>query len=54
MRAAAASPGQAVEVGFGDGTETLALLADGWRVLAVDAAPQAEEVLRIPPAGGRR
>ena len=26
------APGQAVEIGFGDGTETLALLAHGWRV----------------------
>ena len=39
------TPGQAVEVGFGDGTETLALLDAGWRVLAVDAAPQARDVL---------
>ncbi len=46
VRAAGADPGQAVEVGFGDGTETLALLAEGWRVLAIDAAAQAEEVLR--------
>jgi SAM-dependent methyltransferase len=46
VRAAGAIPGQAVEVGFGDGTETLALLAEGWRVLAIDAATQAEEVLR--------
>ena len=45
-RSVSLGPGQAVEVGFGDGTETLALLAGGWRVLAVDAAPQAEDVLR--------
>jgi SAM-dependent methyltransferase len=50
-RAAGVTPGQAVEIGFGDGTETLALLAEGWRVLAVDPTPQAEEVLlpRVPP-----
>jgi len=43
--------GQAIEVGFGDGTETLALLADGWQVLAIDPTLQAAEVLRsrVPP-----
>jgi SAM-dependent methyltransferase len=43
-------PGQAVEVGFGDGTETAELLAAGWRVLAIDAQQAAAEVLqaRIP------
>lgn len=46
VRDARVVPGQAVEIGFGDGTETVALLADGWRVLAIDAAPQAEDVLR--------
>jgi SAM-dependent methyltransferase len=45
MRSEGVAPGQAVEVGFGDGTETLALLEAGWRVLAVDVTPQAEEVL---------
>ena len=46
-----ARPGQAVEIGFGDGTESIALLQAGWRVLAVDQAPQAEAVLRprVPP-----
>ena len=45
-------PGQAVEIGFGDGTETLALLDAGWRVLAIDQAHQAAEVLRPRvPAG---
>ncbi len=39
-------PGQAIEIGFGDGTETLALLAAGWRVLAIDPTPDAAEVLR--------
>lgn len=46
VQAAGVVPGQAVEIGFGDGTETLALLGTGWRVLAVDQAHQAEEVLR--------
>lgn len=46
LRAASAAPGQAVEVGYGDGTETLILLDGGWRVLAVDAAPEAGEGLR--------
>jgi phospholipid N-methyltransferase len=46
LEAAGIEPGQAVEIGFGDGTETLALLAAGWRVVAVDAAPHAAEVLR--------
>jgi hypothetical protein len=45
-REAGVRPAQAVEVGFGDGEETLALLAAGWRVLAIDASPQAAEVLR--------
>ncbi len=33
--------GQAIDLGCGDGTETLALLAAGWRVLAVDGSPAA-------------
>ncbi len=43
--AAGMKPGQAVEVGFGDGTETVALLRAGWSVLAIDATAQAAEVL---------
>jgi hypothetical protein len=39
-------PGQAVEIGFGDGEETLALLAAGWRVLAIDPTPEAAATLR--------
>jgi SAM-dependent methyltransferase len=56
VRAAGVQPGRAVEIGFGDGTETLLLLADGWSVLAIDAAPQAEEVLRsrLPEAAADR
>lgn len=37
---------QATDLGFGQGTETLALLEQGWRVLAVDADPEAERRLR--------
>lgn len=45
-------PGLAVEIGFGDGTESAELLAAGWRVLAVDAQQAAADVLeaRVPPA----
>ncbi len=45
------APGRAVEIGFGDGTETLALLAAGWRVVAIDPTPVAADVLlpRVPP-----
>ena len=39
-------PGQAIEIGFGDGRETLALLDAGWRVLAIDPSPAAAEVLQ--------
>jgi SAM-dependent methyltransferase len=39
-------PGQAIEIGFGDGTESLALLRAGWRVIAVDPTPQAADYLR--------
>ncbi len=45
LSAAGMEPGQAIEVGFGDGTETVALLRAGWSVLAIDATPQAAEVL---------
>jgi hypothetical protein len=44
-KASGLGPGQAVEIGFGDGTETLALLGDGWHVLAIDPAPEAATVL---------
>jgi SAM-dependent methyltransferase len=46
VEAAGVAPGQAIEVGFGDGRETLALLEAGWRVLAIDPAPAAAEVLQ--------
>lgn len=56
VAAAGAMPGQAVEIGFGDGTETLSLLEAGWRVLAVDQAHQAGEVLlpRVPAGAADR
>ena len=40
-----------VDLGCGDGTETLALLARGWTVMAVDGAPEAIARLRssVPP-----
>lgn len=50
VAAAGMTPAQAVEVGFGDGTETIALLQAGWRVVAIDPAPAAAQVLmpRVP------
>ena len=45
IEAAGAGPGTAVDVGFGDGTETMHLLEAGWRVTAIDSAPAAAEVL---------
>ena len=35
----------AVDIGFGDGTESRALLADGWSLLAIDSEPTAAERL---------
>lgn len=46
VEAAGIAPGQAIEIGFGDGRETLALLEAGWRVLAIDPTRAAAEVLR--------
>ncbi|HYO43412.1 MAG TPA: hypothetical protein VES19_09460, partial [Candidatus Limnocylindrales bacterium] len=56
MAAAGVRPGTAVDVGFGDGTETMALLADGWQVTAIDSARAAAEVLepRVPEAASAR
>jgi len=50
LRDEGVTPGQAVEVGFGDGEETLALLFAGWRVVAIDSSPEAAEILlpRVP------
>lgn len=44
--------GAAVDLGCGDGTETLALLAGGWRVTAVDSSPAAAALIRerVDPA----
>jgi SAM-dependent methyltransferase len=52
LAAAGVTPGLAVDVGAGDGTETLALLEAGWRVVSVDSAPESAEVLlpRVPDA----
>ncbi len=36
---------RAVDLGFGSGVETEALLSHGWRVLAIDADPTAAELL---------
>ncbi len=56
MAASGVPPGTAVDVGFGDGTETMALLEAGWRVVAIDNAPAAAEVLlpRVPAAARDR
>jgi SAM-dependent methyltransferase len=56
LEAAGVAPGQAIEIGFGDGRETLALLEAGWRVLAIDPAPAAAEVLQsqVPAQVGGR
>jgi SAM-dependent methyltransferase len=50
VTAAGLTHGTAVDVGAGDGTETLALLEAGWRVVSVDSAPESAEVLlpRVP------
>ena len=46
--------GQAIEIGFGDGTETVELLAAGWRVLAIDAQQAAADVLASRVTVGAR
>jgi hypothetical protein len=46
VEAAGVAPRQAIEIGFDDGRETLALLEAGCRVLAIDPAPAAAEVLQ--------
>lgn len=53
--ALAVTPGTAVEIGFGDGTESLDLLARGWRVTAIDPTPEAASALFAKvPAGMAR
>jgi SAM-dependent methyltransferase len=51
IAAAGVKPGDAVEIGFGDGTETIALLMAGWHVTAIDPTPAAGTILRekAPP-----
>lgn len=45
---------QAIDLGCGDGTETVTLLAQGWRVHAVDREPGAlERVLALAPDTAR-
>ncbi len=46
----------AIDLGCGDGTETAYLLAQGWRVLAIDGEPAAFEHLnaKIPPEARAR
>ena len=44
-----AAPGFAVDLGCGNGRDTIELLRRGWRVLAVDAEPAAIEGLRARP-----
>jgi tellurite methyltransferase len=48
--AAFGRPGDAVDIGFGNGIETVAMLERGWRVLAIDADAEAIERLdvRVP------
>jgi tellurite methyltransferase len=45
----AAADRSAVDLGCGDGRDTVALLARGWRVLAIDAEPKAIERLAARP-----
>jgi SAM-dependent methyltransferase len=56
LKLAGVTPGQAIEIGFGDGTETLALLDAGWRVLAIDPTEAAGERLRsqVPASASDR
>ena len=59
LAAAAATglrPGRAIDVGFGDGTETLSLLDAGWQVLAIDPTEAAAAGLRsrVSPMAANR
>lgn len=51
LRDEAGLPPLAVDLACGDGTDVLALLAAGWRVLAIDASPDMPAHLepRVPP-----
>jgi tellurite methyltransferase len=45
------APGRAVDLGFGNGIETVAMLERGWSVVAVDPETEAKDrLLRIVPA----
>src|SRR6185312_10891899 len=49
-RCSAAAQGRsAVDLGCGDGRDTIELLRRGWRVLAIDAEPAAIALLRARP-----
>ena len=47
------APGFAVDLGAGTGRDTAELLRRGWRVLAIDGAPEAVERLQALDGGGR-
>jgi tellurite methyltransferase len=48
------APGFAIDLGCGEGRDTLELLQRGWRVLAIDLMPEAfEHMLARVPAGQR-
>jgi SAM-dependent methyltransferase len=44
-----AAPGDAVDLGCGDGRDTVELLRRGWRVLAIDTEPEALARLKARP-----
>ena len=46
IRRGDAPPGVAIDIGCGEGTETRHLLANGWRVHAIDADPASEALVR--------
>lgn len=45
---------QAIDLGCGDGTETLALIERGWRVLAIDGEPEALRLVENKVSAGKR
>ena len=49
-----ADPGFGVDLGCGQGRDTFAMLERGWRVLAIDAEPEAVERLRAHARGEPR